>query len=55
VTFNKIFKLLYISLKLLKKCARCNIQTKVTYSCDHTNNLDMCPECYQLVHWNLTN
>lgn len=39
----------------MKKCTRCNMYSKITYSCDHTNNLDMCPECYQEVHWKLTN
>ena len=31
----------------MQKCSRCNNDVKVTYSCDHTNNLEMCSECYQ--------
>ncbi|MGB8766728.1 MAG: hypothetical protein WCC79_05340, partial [Nitrososphaeraceae archaeon] len=43
----KRLKSLIIHFKLMQKCSRCNNDTKVTYNCDHTNNFEMCSECYQ--------
>ena len=54
-TFDKMFKFPHIILQTNEKVNRCNIYSKITYTCDHTNNLDICPECYQEVNWKLTN
>ena len=39
----------------MKKCSRCDIETDKVYECDHTDNKEMCKECYQEIHWLLTN
>jgi len=39
----------------MNKCARCHVETKETYVCEHTSHRDMCTVCYQEIHWNLTN
>ena len=41
----------------MDKCAKCGIETSNTnyYSCEHTGNEIMCTECYQEIHWHLTN
>jgi hypothetical protein len=31
--------------------ARCSIKCNVTYFCEHTDQKDMCSECYQSIHW----
>jgi hypothetical protein len=36
-------------------CDRCRIESEKTYSCEHTNNTELCKECYQELHWELTN
>ncbi len=47
-------KILDNSFQVMQKCSRCNNDVKVTYSCDHTNNLETCSECYQQLHWEMT-
>jgi hypothetical protein len=37
------------------KCSRCGADTDKTYQCDHTDGKDACKECYQEIHWLLTN
>ena len=39
----------------MNRCARCYVESKETYVCDHTNHRAMCTVCYQEIHWNLTN
>ncbi len=34
-----------------RNCARCNVESGVTYNCEHTGLRDMCSECYQFIHW----
>lgn len=36
-------------------CTRCDTATDMTYSCVHTGDREMCRECYQEIHWLLTN
>ena len=36
-------------------CARCELETPKAYACEHTGNAELCKECYQQVHWDLTN
>jgi hypothetical protein len=33
------------------KCSRCGLLSDKVYQCDHT----WCKECYQEIHWLLTN
>jgi hypothetical protein len=47
-------KFLYRLIKGMHKCGRCNNDSRVTYTCDHTDNLEMCSECYQQIHWEMT-
>ena len=35
----------------MKICSRCRIENTITYSCEHTNEKQMCTECYQYIHW----
>ena len=37
------------------KCSRCTVDTDKVYQCDHTEGKDTCKECYQEIHWLLTN
>ena len=37
-----------------KNCTRCNTKCDVTYFCEHTEQKDMCTECYQYIHWSGT-
>jgi hypothetical protein len=37
------------------KCSRCAADTDKVYQCDHTEGKDTCKECYQEIHWLLTN
>ncbi len=37
------------------RCSRCGADTEKVYPCDHTEGNDMCKECYQEIHWLLTN
>lgn len=37
------------------KCSRCSADTDKVYQCDHTEGKDTCKECYQEIHWLLTN
>lgn len=37
------------------KCSRCGADTDKAYQCDHTGGEDTCKECYQEIHWLLTN
>jgi hypothetical protein len=41
----------------LSKCIRCGIETPSAYyyCCEHTNEEEMCTECYQEIHWRLSN
>jgi len=39
----------------MNQCAKCHVETKETYVCEHTNHRAMCIVCYQEIHWNLTN
>jgi hypothetical protein len=41
----------------LDKCIRCGIETSNTsfYSCEHTKEEKMCTECYQEIHWHMSN
>ena len=32
-------------------CSRCRVENIITYSCEHTNEKQMCKECYQYIHW----
>jgi hypothetical protein len=34
-----------------KICSRCRVENTITYSCEHTNEKQMCKECYQYIHW----
>jgi hypothetical protein len=38
---------------ILKICNRCHIGHEVTYACEHTEQKEMCVECYQYVHWRI--
>lgn len=37
------------------KCNRCGADADKVYQCDHTEGKDTCKECYQEIHWLLTN
>lgn len=39
----------------MTKCTRCGIEVDKTYSCVHTDDKETCVECYQEIHWLLTN
>lgn len=36
------------------KCDLCRIDADEVCQCDHTEGKDMCKECYQEIHWLLT-
>jgi hypothetical protein len=36
---------------LMNICSRCRVENMITYSCEHTNEKQMCKECYQYIHW----
>jgi hypothetical protein len=38
-----------------KTCYRCGADSNITYSCDHTQERQMCTECYQYIHWAINN
>ena len=37
------------------KCSRCGLDIDKVYQCDHTDGKGECKECYQEIHWLLTN
>jgi hypothetical protein len=39
----------------LEVCCRCGVDSDITYSCNHTHERPMCPECYQFIHWAINN
>lgn len=47
--FNIVVKWIYMI-----KCSRCAADSVEPYSCQHTNEMKLCSECYQEIHWLLT-
>jgi len=39
----------------LEVCYRCGADSDITYSCDHTQERQMCKECYEFIHWAINN
>lgn len=35
-------------------CGRCGTETSRGYSCEHTFDIGFCKECYEQLHWQLT-
>jgi hypothetical protein len=39
----------------MEKCAKCKLMITEKYVCEHTHWVKFCAECYQQLHWDLTN
>lgn len=40
---------------MIDMCGRCGLETALAYSCEHTKGKNLCKECYQELHWLMTN
>ncbi|MFQ5920690.1 MAG: hypothetical protein ACE5JV_01575 [Nitrososphaerales archaeon] len=40
---------------MAKVCKECGKETDRLFSCEHTEGAELCVECYQKLHYELTN